>query len=65
MFTREMSLLEALQAHPEAKEIFKKHGMACLGCMGAMAESIEAGARMHGLDLDALLNELNQLIETN
>lgn len=61
MFTKEMPILEALQAHPKAREIFKKHGMACLSCMGAMAESIEAGASMHGIDLEVLMSELNQL----
>jgi hybrid cluster-associated redox disulfide protein len=61
MFNKDMSILEALQAHPQAKEIFKKHGMACLGCMGAMQETIEGGARMHGIDLDALLAELEAL----
>lgn len=61
MFTKEMSILDALQTHPKAREIFKKHGMGCLGCMGAMAESVEAGAHMHDIDLEALLVELNKL----
>lgn len=61
MYNKDMSIMEALQAHPQAREVFKKHGMACLGCMGAMQESIEAGARMHGIDIDALLAELEAL----
>lgn len=61
MFTKEMSILSALQAHPQAREVFRKHGMGCLGCMGATEETIEAGAQMHGIDLDALLAELNSL----
>ena len=61
MFSREMSILDALQAHPQARDIFKKHGMACLSCMGAIQESIEAGADMHGIDIELLLKELNQL----
>ncbi|ADG82948.1 DUF1858 domain-containing protein [Thermincola potens] len=62
MFTKDMSIMSALQAHPKAREVFKKHGMGCLSCMGAMQESIEAGALMHGIDLDALLKELNDLL---
>lgn len=61
MYNKDMSIMEALQTHPQAREVFKKHGMACLGCMGAMQESIEAGARMHGIDLEALLAELEAL----
>ncbi len=63
MFRKEMSILEALQVHPQARVVFKKHGMACLGCMGAMLESIEAGAEMHNIDIDTLMQELNELLE--
>ena len=60
-FTKDMSILEALQADPRARDIFTAHGLACIGCMGAMMESIEDGARMHGLDPLAMVRELNQL----
>ncbi len=62
MFSKEMSIMEALQVHPKAREVFKKHGMACLSCMGAMQESIEAGADMHGIDVEVLMKELNELV---
>lgn len=61
MFYKEMSILEALQVHPKARDVFKKHGMACLSCMGAMQESIEAGAEMHGIDVEVLIRELNEI----
>ena len=60
-FTKDMSILEALQADPRAREVFAIHGLACIGCMGAMMESIEDGARMHGIDPVALLRDLNRL----
>lgn len=60
-FSREMSILEALQADSRARDVFTAHGLACIGCMGAMMESIEDGARMHGIDPVALLRELNLL----
>lgn len=60
-FSKDMSILEALQADPRARDVFTAHGLACIGCMGAMMESIEDGARMHGIDPVALLRELNLL----
>jgi hybrid cluster-associated redox disulfide protein len=60
-FTRDMSILKALQADPRARDVFTAHGLACIGCMGAMLESIEDGAKMHGIDTDAILRELNSL----
>lgn len=62
MFSKEMSIMEALQVHPRSREVFKKHGMACLTCMGAMQESIQVGANMHGIDIELLIKELNDLL---
>jgi hybrid cluster-associated redox disulfide protein len=56
-----MSMLEALQADPRARDVFAAHGMGCVGCMGVSVESIEDGARMHGIDPDLVLGELNRL----
>jgi len=63
LITKEMSIFEALTKHPEAREVFKNHGMHCIDCMGATAETIEEGASMHGIDLEALLRDLNQLFK--
>jgi len=64
IFTKEMSLMEALQADPRAREVFAAHGMGCIGCMGVSIESIEDGARMHGIDPETVVGELNRLVDT-
>jgi hybrid cluster-associated redox disulfide protein len=56
-----MSMMEALQADPRARDVFAAHGMGCVGCMGVSVESIEDGARMHGIDPEAVLADLNKL----
>lgn len=53
--------MEALQADPRAREVFAAHGMGCVGCMGVSMESIEDGAKMHGIDPEVVLAELNRL----
>ena len=55
-------MLEALQADPRARDVFAAYGMGCIGCMGVSMESIEDGARMHGIDPDAVLADLNKLV---
>lgn len=55
-------IIEALRSHPQARDIFIKHGMGCIGCMGSASETIENGAKMHEIDVDALINELNALM---
>jgi hybrid cluster-associated redox disulfide protein len=61
IFTKDMSMMEALQADPRAKDVFASHGMGCIGCMGVSMESIEDGAKMHGIDPKLVVSELNKL----
>jgi hybrid cluster-associated redox disulfide protein len=61
IFTKDMSIMEALQADPRAREVFTAYGMGCIGCMGVSMESIEDGAKMHGIDPDSVLEDLNRL----
>jgi hybrid cluster-associated redox disulfide protein len=60
-FTKDMSIFEALEAAPAARDVFESHGMACCLCIGAQSESIEAGAILHQVDPDAVVAELNRL----
>lgn len=62
-FTKDMSIQDALLAHPRAREIFERHGMECLDCLGSTMESIEAGASMHDVNIDTIIAELNKLLE--
>jgi hybrid cluster-associated redox disulfide protein len=61
--TKETTIIEALQSHPQAREVFVRHGLGCIGCMGAAMESIGSGARLHGVDPEVVVRELNQLLE--
>jgi hybrid cluster-associated redox disulfide protein len=60
-FTKDMSMMEALQADPRAKDVFAAYGMGCIGCMGVSMESIEDGAKMHGVDPNRVVADLNRL----
>lgn len=60
-FAKDMSILEALEAHPGSRRVFEHHGMACCLCIGADLETIEAGAIMHDVDPDLIVAELNRL----
>ena len=33
--TKDMGIIEIVQAHPEAAMVFQKYGMGCLGCAAA------------------------------
>ena len=63
MITKDMSITEVVQKHPETIEVFRRHGMGCLGCAAAHFENIGQGAVGHGIDIDALIADLNKAIK--
>jgi len=60
--TKEMSIIDIVQDHPESIEIFAKYGLGCIGCAAARFENLEAGARVHGFDPQEMVDEINALI---
>ena len=60
--TKEMGIMDIVQEHPETVEIFQKFGMGCIGCAAAHFENLEAGAKVHGIDIDAMVKEMNEVI---
>ena len=60
--TKDMGILEIAQNHPEAIEVFQKYGMGSLGCAAAGFENLEAGAKVHGFDPDAMVADINAII---
>jgi hybrid cluster-associated redox disulfide protein len=54
---------DVLEKHPETLTVFKKYfGEGCFTCPGARLETIAFGSLMHGLDADAVVNEMNEQI---
>ena len=51
-----------VKEHPETIPVFMKHGLHCIGCAVAAFESIEEGATVHGIDVDALVTDLNTAV---
>ena len=61
--TKEMNIMEIVQSYPQSIEIFQKYGLGCIGCAAARFENLEAGAKVHGYDPDAMVADINALIE--
>ena len=60
--TKDMSILEVVQKYPDTVDVFVNSGMGCLRCAAAHFENIEQGATAHGIDVDALIKNLNEAI---
>jgi len=54
-----MTIQEVVEKNPETIRVFLEHGLHCIGCAVARFENIEQGALAHGIDVDALIRDLN------
>jgi hybrid cluster-associated redox disulfide protein len=61
--SKDMGIMEIVTAHPETLEVFAQYGMGCIGCAAAHFENLEAGAKVHGIDVDEMVNAMNEIIE--
>ena len=59
--TKDMTFAQIMRSHPDVVKVFAKYNLGCIGCMGAQAESLEQGCSAHGLDVNEVLKDLNQL----
>ena len=61
--SKDMNIMDIVEACPESVIIFQKYGLGCIGCAAARFENLEAGAKVHGFDPDEMVDEINKLIE--
>ncbi len=60
--TKEMGIIDVIQSYPETIEVFQKYGFGCIGCAAARFENLEAGAKVHGIDVNKMVEDLNAAI---
>ena len=61
--TKDMGIIDIVQQYPESLEVFAKYGLGCIGCAAARFENLETGAKVHGVDPEVMVGEINDLIE--
>ena len=62
--TKNMNFLEVLNKYPQSAGIMMNYGLHCVGCQAASFETIEQGAKAHGMpskDLNKMIDEMNKL----
>ena len=60
--TKNSIIGDVLDKHPETSELFFSIGMHCLGCPASRGETIEEACMVHGADVDALVDSLNEAV---
>lgn len=59
---KDMTIAEMIQIDTGIIPILMDAGMHCVGCPSAQGESLEEAAMVHGMDSDALINQINEYL---
>lgn len=58
--TKDTLIGELLRSKPDAAETLMTFGLGCVGCPASQIESLEEAARVHGLELEKLIDALKK-----
>ena len=61
--TGEEPIGQVLKDYPQTLRVFLSHGLMCVGCAVARFENIRDGATAHGIDVEALIKDLNAVVQ--
>jgi len=61
--TKDMIISEMIALDRGIIPILMNAGMHCVGCPSAQGETLEEAGFVHGLEVDALVNEINDYLE--
>lgn len=62
--TKDMIISDILNLDRGTVPILMSIGMHCLGCPSASGESLEDACAIHGIDVDKIVKELNDYLES-
>ena len=65
LITKEMVLAEVIIEHPEIAPILTGYGLHCVGCHFSSIDTIESGAKIHGLTdevIDMMVKDVNAIV---
>ena len=60
--TKDTIIGDILTIAPQTAPLFLGSGLPCLGCPSSRGETVEQACMVHGVDCDALLAKVNEMI---
>ena len=60
--TKSTKFREIVEKYPETFPVFQQYGIHCIGCAMAAFETVEEGARAHGIDVKKFVEDLNKAV---
>ena len=62
--TKEMLIGDIIRMDDGVVPILMRAGMHCAGCPSAQGETLDEAGQVHGMEVDALVEEINLYLET-
>lgn len=59
--TKDTTIGEAMMINPDIAPVLLGMGMHCLGCPASQGETIEEAAMVHGVDVNEIIEQINEL----
>lgn len=62
---KEFNLAELVYKYPQTEEVLLDYGLHCVGCIASSFDTIEAGAKVHGMtdeEIDEMLERINEVV---
>lgn len=66
--TKDDNLSEVVFKYPQLAEILLDYGLHCVGCFASSVESIEMGAKVHGMngeEVSEMVDRLNEVLRSS
>ena len=63
--TKDTIIGDILDIAPQTAPVFMSIGMHCLGCPASRGETVEEACMVPGVEVDALLKQVNALIDAS
>ena len=64
--TKNAFINDVIEKHPEVAEILMGYGLHCAGCHFSDQDTLEAGAKIHGLNdgiIDMIIRDVNMVVK--
>lgn len=64
--TKDANISEVVWKYPVAAEIMLDYGLHCVGCVASDFDTIEMGAKLHGMEddeIDEMVARINEAVE--
>jgi hybrid cluster-associated redox disulfide protein len=61
---KDMTIAEVLQLNKGTALVLMNAGMHCVGCPSSSGETLEEASMVHGIEVDVLVNEINNFLQS-